>query len=149
MSSTYCQHNHLTFSARAAMCLGPALSTREEQAALGNADSKGAPGMRWTGDLAPAYVLTTLCQWGILACAFPSNTSRELHVSSFLSFPCKFTHGNRRDMSSPGTQPGHALCKSSWPPLKAKGTCPRTAGGNWKCRRAAGAAQLCCGFCQQ
>lgn len=65
------------------------------------------------------------------------------------AFPARTLMETGETCPSLGTQPGHALCKSSWPPLKVKGTRPRTPAGNWRCRRAAGAAQLCHSFCQQ
>lgn len=148
VSSTYitAQPSHLL--SKSCMCLWSALSTRASSSGKCR-DSKGAPGMRWTGDLAPAYVLITSASgvfWDVTSLETQGKNSTSVPSSAF---PASTLMETGETCSSLGTQPGHALCKSSWPPLKAKGTRPRTPAGNWRCRRAAGAAQLCCGFCQQ
>lgn len=105
-----------------------------------------SPSTRWTGDLAPVCVLIPCASgvsWDVTSLGTQAKNSTSVPSSAF---PASTPKETGETCSSLGTQPGHALCKSSWPPLKAKGTRPRTPAGNWRCRRAAGAAQLCCGF---
>lgn len=146
VSSTCCQQpSHLV--SKSCMCLWSALSTRAGSSGK-HRDSKRAPGTRWTGDLAPVYVLmyASGAPWDVDSLETQAKNSMSVPSSAF---PASTFMETRETCSSLGTQPGHALCKSSWPPLKAKGSHPRTPAGNWRCGRAAGAAQLCWGFCQQ
>lgn len=179
MSSTYCQHNHLTFSARAACACGQHFLPGKSRQLWEMRRQQRSP---WH-DKEPGSCLCPyyMCRCGNLGCDFPSNTSRDsmpqagFRLSPVLSlvgsdsnhgplsmqthmymwavpssaFPASTLMETGETCPSLGTQPGHALCKSSWPPLKVKGTRPRTPARNRRCRKAAGAAQLCHSFCQQ
>lgn len=160
MSSTYCQHNHLTFSARAACACGQHFLPEKSRQLWEMQRQQRSP---WH-DKEPGSCLCPyyMCRCGNLGCDFPSNTSRDsmpqagfrlspvlslvgsdsnrgplsmqthmyMWLTPFLSLPCKHTHGNRRDMPFPGHTARPCPLQILLAPSQSKRDSPKDSG--WK-----------------